>query len=353
MWQGREIVACTLAFLAGNVLGDVLSFPPSVYLVLSVLFAAISLLRPSWAWLLACFVMLGAGSVQLGRMPPAAADTALAEWAARCKSAFSNWLGGMLPAGDELSVLQALSIGEKGSLSRDLKAAYRGSGAMHLLALSGLHVGLIYALLVQLFRPLGGFRPARLFRSVCILGALWAYAVITGLSASISRAVLMITVYESSMFLSGDRDGLAALSGSALLLMILRPEIPRDLGFQLSYTAVLSILLFHPWMKNRLQTRSRLLSRIWELLSVSLCCQATCGVLAWWYFGSFPSYFLLTAILAIPLATLALYAIVAAVAFAGLARLAPFLLPFSETLFRLLGRLLHILNTVVRLIAGL
>ena len=231
---------------------------------------------------------------------------------------------------------------------------------MHLLALSGLHVGLIYGLLAWLLRPLGGYRAARWVRSLLILGLLWTYALITGLSASISRAVLMITIYEVSALLSGDRDALSALAGSALLLMLLRPELPRDIGFQLSYTAVLSILLFYPWMKTRLQTRSRLLSRVWELLSVSLCCQATCGVFAWLYFGTFPRYFLLTTLLAIPLTTFVMYAGAAAIATAALSSLVSgtswFTAVFdglSNLAADILYRLLHLLNTLIHLIASL
>ena len=252
-----------------------------------------------------------------------------------------------------LAVFRALAIGDRVALTRDLKAAYRVSGAMHLLALSGLHVGLIYALLAWLLRPLGGSRPARLLRSAVILLSLWSYALITGLGASISRAVLMITFYEIAGLLSGDRDGLTALAGSAFLLTVFDPEAPRDIGFQLSYTAVLSILLLHPRLKGLLQTRSRLLARIWELLSVSLCCQATCGVLAWLYFGTFPRYFLLTTLLAIPLATAVMYSIAAAVASAGLSSLLPALSPLATASSSLLHWLLRILNAVIRLIAEL
>ena len=353
MRQGRDIIGCTLAVLAGNLLGDRLTLPPFLYLSLSLGFAFVSARWPRRPLLLVCFVMLGAAAVQVGRLPTAAGPSALTAWAADCKTAFAAWLGRLLPAGDELSVLQALSIGDKSGLDRDLRAAYRDSGAMHLLALSGLHVGLIYALLVRLLAPLGGHRAARLLRSGLILGALWTYAVITGLSASISRAVLMITFYEVSGLLSGDRDALSALFGSALLLMFLRPESPRDIGFQLSYTAVLSILLLHPWLKGLLQTRSRLLKRIWELLSVSICCQATCGLLAWHYFGTFPRYFLLTTLLAIPLTTASMYTIAATLATAALSSLLPFLTPLSSLSLHALTSLLHLLNTVIRLISEL
>ena len=353
MRQGRDIVGCTLAVLAGNILGDVLTLPPLLYLLLALGFACVSVRWPKRMLLLACFVLLGAAAVQVGRMPQAAGPSALTQWAAACKAAFSAWLGGLLPEGDELAVLRALSIGDKADLSRDLRAAYRESGALHLLALSGLHVGLIYALLLRLLAPLGGHPAARLLRSGLILAALWTYALVTGLSASISRAVLMITFYEISGLLSGDRDAIAALFGSALLLMLFRPESPRDIGFQLSYTAVLSILLLHPWLKSRLQTRSRLLTRVWELLCVSLCCQATCGVLAWFYFGTFPRYFLVTTILAIPLTTAAMYTIAATLTVTSLSTLLPFLTPVSTLAAEALHWLLHLLNTVLRLIAEL
>ena len=353
MWQGRQIVWCTLAVLAGNLLGGVLPLPPLAFLVLASLAAVAVIRQLRKAGLLLCFALLGAAAVQVGRMPPATGPSALMRWAAGCKGAFSAWLGGLLPEGDELAVLRALSIGDKTGLPRDLRAAYRESGAMHLLALSGLHVGLLYALLVRLLAPLGGHRVAQLLRSGLILAALWAYALVTGLSASISRAVLMITFYEISGLLSGDRDGLTALFGSAFLLMLFRPEAPRDIGFQLSYTAVLSILLLHPWLKVRLQTRSKLLTRVWELLCVSLCCQATCGVLAWYYFGTFPRYFLVTTLVAIPLTTAAMYTIATAVTAAAATALLPFLSPLSAAAATALEWLLRLLNTVIRLIADL
>lgn len=317
MWQGREIILCTLALLAGNLLGDALSLPPLVYLLLSVVFALVAWRRPQLLWILACLLWLGAAGVQAGRMPRPGPPPALTLWAAGCKASFSAWLGTLLPAGEEQAILRALAIGDRSGLSRELRAAWRDSGAMHLLALSGLHVGLLYALLHRLLSLLGGSRPVRLLRSVVVLGLLWTYALITGLSASIARAVLMITFYEISVFVTGGRDGLSALAGSAFLLMLFDPESPRDIGFQLSYTAVLSILLLHPRLKRLLHTRSRLLTRVWELLSVSLCCQATCGLLAWFYFGNFPAYFLLTTLLAIPLTTLVMYTILAASATAA------------------------------------
>lgn len=368
MWQGRELILCTLALLAGNLLGDALALPPLVYLLLSFVFAVTAWRYPRLFLLLTCLSWLGAAGVQVGRMPRPGPPPALSLWAAGCKASFSAWLGTLLPAGEEQAILRALAIGDRSGLSRELRAAWRDSGAMHLLALSGLHVGLLYALLSRLLSLLGGSRPARLLRSVIVLGLLWTYAFITGLSASIARAVLMITFYEISAYVSGSRDGLSALAGSAFLLILFDPESPRDIGFQLSYTAVVSILLIHPRLKRLLHTRSRLLIRVWELLSVSLCCQATCGVLAWFYFGNFPVFFLLTTLLAIPLTTAVMYTIVAAAATAAVSSavssatasvssaasfFAPFLDRLSDLTIQVLTWLLQILNTLIHLIASL
>lgn len=352
-------MCCALAFLAGNVAGDALPLPAFLYLASALLFSLMLLWRPRLAWALLCLVLLGAAGVQVGRMPGRAGVAALTRWAGDCQASFSGWISALVPDADAQGVLRALTIGDRGGLSRDLRDAYRDSGAMHLLALSGLHVGLVYALLRQLLAPLGGLPAVRLLRSLVVLGFLWTYAVITGLSASIVRAVLMISFYELSTWLSGGRDALTALAGSAFLLILFRPESPRDIGFQLSYAAVLSILLLHPRLNACLQTRSRLLGKLWELLSISICCQATCGVLAWLYFGTFPRYFLLTTLLAVPLTPAVLYAAAAAVAAAALASLcsgcllASFTAILSTTANTILQTLLQLLNTLIRLIATL
>lgn len=353
------MVLCTLVFLTGNLIGGRLAFPPHVYLVLALIFSVAALRRPRFSWLLLCLALLGAASVQVGRMPVPAGPSALVCWAARRKALFSAWLAGLVPEPEAQGVLRALAIGDRSGLSRDLRNAYRDSGAMHLLALSGLHVGLVYALLRRLLVPLGGRRAIRLLRSIVTVGFLWFYAVITGLGASIVRAVLMITLYELSDWVSGGNDPLTTLSASAFLLVLFRPEAPRDIGFQLSYSAVLSILLLHPWLNARLRTRSRLLAGVWEMLSIGICCQAMCGVLAWLYFGTFPRYFLLTSVLAVPLTTVVMYAVAAAVAAAALAPLCSGILPaacaaaLTGATNAALRALLHLLNTLIRQISTL
>lgn len=352
MWKGRYIVFCALAFFAGNALGDFISFPPFVWLLLSVAVAGMCLLRPSQASFALAFAALGAFGVQAGRMPPAASPSAISLWAAGMKDRFSAFLETILPPGDELSILKALAIGDKSEISRSLKADYRASGAMHLLALSGLHVGIIYGITALVLRPLGGGRHARRLRSAVTLSFLWLFALVSGLSASIFRAVMMITIYELSDHISGERDGLTALAASALIATLLDPESPRDIGFQLSYSAMAAIFVIFPRLRKLLRTRSGLLQRIWDMIAVSISCQATCGLLAWFYFGTFPRYFLLTAILAVPVATAVMYAAAAALATAWLpaSGIAGAVASFTDSVLR---NLLHALNWVITAIASL
>ena len=353
MRKGRGILIFALVFTAGDLLGGALTLPPVFYLLSAAAACASAILLRekvgdtcTFSVLLLAALLLGAATCQVGRMPPSPPESAIRAAASRARADFSLYLGTILPEGDELAVARALAIGDKGSLTRDLRAVYRESGAMHLLALSGLHVGIIYGILSLVLSPLGGGRLRRL-RVAVILGFLWVFAVISGLSPSILRAVLMITLFEISQFFSGQRNGPAALAFSAVLSILLNPEAPRQLSFQLSYSAVTGIYLVYPRLRLLLSTRSRLLGYVWNVACISISCQLTCGVLSYIYFGTFPRYFLVTNLLAIPLATVVMYALAAALL--GAVAL-PFLRPLlSATLLHSLRLLNHILSIIASL----
>lgn len=340
-----------LAFVAGDFLGGAVTLPPVFYLLAAIAAAVFSLFFKNntirFALLMAAAAMLGAAACQVGRMPPQAAEPALQAAAGRTRAAFSAYLGTILPEGDELAVARALAIGDKGSLTRDLRAIYRDSGAMHLLALSGLHVGIIYGILSLALSPLGGGRHLRRLRVALILSFLWVFAIISGLSPSILRAVMMITFFEISQFFSGTRNGPAALALSAILSVLLNPEAPREISFQLSYSAVIGIYLIYPRLRLMLSTRSRLLGYAWTTACLAISCQLTCGVLAYFYFGTFPRYFLVTNILAVPLATLVMYSLAATL-------LSSVALPSVKIwLAGTLTFALRLLNSILEVIAGL
>ena len=297
-----------MAFLAGDLLGGWIPFPAGGYLAAALGCAAASLARRRPALILLTFLLLGATAVQTARLP---GRTAAQGWLeTRCRNAqksCSRRLEELLPGGSERAVVKALAIGDKVELDRATRKSYRASGASHLLALSGLHVGILYKLLVALFFPFGGNRHIRRLRTIAILGFLWFFALLSGMSSSISRAVLMITLYEGATLADRPRDGWNALAISALLITIFRPEAPREIGFQLSFFACVGIFGLYPYLKGLLHTRIRPLTAIWNGAALAISCQAATFLPVWLYFRSFPAYFLITNLLTLPLVTATLW----------------------------------------------
>ena len=208
---------------------------------------------------------------------------------------------------DESATLIALTIGEKSLLSRDTKNAYSNSGTMHLLAVSGLHVGFIYTFLSIILSFLGNTRFSMVLRMVVISATLWIYTAIVGFSPSITRAAIMATIYEMCKILERNGSGLNALSISALLITLFRPQSLFELGFQLSFISILSIILIYPRINAALVTKSKVIGYIWTTLSMSVACQIGTSMITICTFNYFPTYFLITNLIAVPLSALILY----------------------------------------------
>ena len=297
-----------MAFLSGDLLGGWLSLPAGGYLAAALGCAAITLFKRRFAFILLTFLLLGAAAIQTARLP---GRTAAHGWIeTRCRDAqkaCSRRLEKLLPGGRERAVVKALAIGDKQELDRATRQSYRASGASHLLALSGLHVGILYKLLAALFFPFGGNRRLRRFRSLAVLGFLWFFALLSGMSSSISRAVLMITIYEGAALADRPRDGWNALAISALLITLFHPEAPREIGFQLSFSACIGIFGLYPHLKGWFRSRIPPLTAIWNGAALAISCQAATFIPVWLYFRSFPVYFLITNLLTLPLVTATLY----------------------------------------------
>lgn len=308
MRQGRYIVLCAAAFLCGDLLGGWIPLPAWVSLSAALGCAAGAFFRRCRPLVLLAFALLGAAAIQTARLP---GHTEVQNWIeARCRTAqraCSRRLESLLPSGNERAVVKALTIGDKQELDRVTKKNYRTSGASHLLALSGLHVGILYKLLVALFFLFGGNPRIRRIVRMAVLGFLWFYALLSGMSASISRAVLMITIYEGAAFANRPRDGWNALAISAMVITLFNPEAPREIGFQLSFGACVGIFGLYPHLKGLLRTRIRPLAAIWNGAALAISCQAATCVPVWLYFRSFPRYFLITNLLTLPLVTATLY----------------------------------------------
>ena len=207
-------------------------------------------------------------------------------------------------------IVQALLTGDRSGLSRETTAAFRASGASHILALSGLHLGIIYLIIRRLFGFLGNAPTARLGRCAATLVATAFYTLMTGAGPSTVRAFLFICVSEWSTLSPGrKRDPARTLLLALTLQLALTPRVITGVGFQLSYLAMLGIATLLP----RLQAwypapRTRLdrfdpMRKIWNAAALALSCQAFTAPLAWLRFHTFPPYFLLTNLLALPLSS--------------------------------------------------
>jgi len=213
-------------------------------------------------------------------------------------------------APDEFAVLAALTLGYKEELDPEIMLHYSASGAMHILSVSGLHVGVIFlivnSLVSMLFRKPSTILP----KTACIILALWLYAFITGLSPSVIRASAMFSMVTLGKALGRQAQIYNTISSTAFILLLLNPSYLWDVGFQLSYTAVLGIVYFQPQLSPLLAVSNKALKWLWDLTSVSLAAQLGTLPLALFYFNQFPNYFLLTNYIAIPLSTFVIYAAV-------------------------------------------
>lgn len=213
--------------------------------------------------------------------------------------------------GDEFAVLAALTLGSKDALHPELRQNYTTSGGMHILAVSGLHVGVIYIVLSFLFRFLNRKPQLKLFKAVIIVLLLWCYALITGLPPSVIRSTLMFSLIAIGAGLERKSQIYNTISFSAFVMLIINPDYLFDVGFQLSYSAVVSIVYFQPKIKNWFAITNKPLRWAWELTAVSLAAQIGTAAFSIYYFHQFPNYFLITNFVAIPFATFIIYGAVA------------------------------------------
>lgn len=209
--------------------------------------------------------------------------------------------------GQDYAVLVALTLGEKSFLSQETKDDYSISGASHVLALSGLHLGIIYALFTFLL-----FRwRKRWLAQLLVLTLIWAYVVLVGFSPSVVRSAVMLTLCSLGLLLNRGGFSLNTLSLAAIVMLCANPLTLFDLGFQMSFLAVLGILLFVPLFSKMVSEKflfsHRCVAWVWNMVVVSVSAQLLIFPLVAYHFGRFSSYFLLSNFIAIPCATLLLY----------------------------------------------
>ena len=247
---------------------------------------------------------------------------------------------------DALGVMAAVVLGEKRALSADTRAIYADAGASHLLALSGLHVGIIYGFLAfVLHRVLR--RRMRWMCDMLILGLLWLFALLVGMPPSVLRAVVMCTLYAIGQWISRDSAPLHVLSLAAMSMLVVRPLYLFDVSFQLSFMAMAGIFAVVPPLERllRCSTPCALVTYPMSVVCMSLAAQLGTFPLVLYYFGTFPTYFLLTNLIAVPALTLVL---LLTLLWWGMALVR---IPLSVYLGELLQSLVHGVNHVLACIA--
>lgn len=196
----------------------------------------------------------------------------------------------------------ALLLGQKESLGKEVKQAYSATGTQHILAVSGLHVGIIYSILLL---PLSFFKQKgqALQKSylILVLCLIWIYALMTGFSPSVVRAVVMFSLVTLGQMRKRKPSIWNILAFSALLLLVLDPTIQTDLGFQLSYLAVAGIVGLQPILLRMWAPSNRVLDYFWQMATVTLAAQLITSPLTVHYFHTFPTYFLVANLLIVPL----------------------------------------------------
>ena len=201
---------------------------------------------------------------------------------------------------DELAIIQALLLGQKQDISKEVYEDYAAAGAIHILAISGLHVGIILLILNWLFKPLNLVKYGQFLKTVLLISLLWGFAILAGLSPSVVRAVTMFSFIAIGMQMRRKTSVLNSLFISLFILLLVNPYFIFQVGFQLSYLAVFAIVSLQPKLFKLWQPKFKITRYFWGLLCVSIAAQIGVLPLSLFYFHQFPSLFFLSNLVVLP-----------------------------------------------------
>ncbi|MEP5339964.1 MAG: ComEC/Rec2 family competence protein [Algibacter sp.] len=202
---------------------------------------------------------------------------------------------------DELAIINALLLGQRQDISEAVYSSYTNAGVIHILAVSGLHIGIILMLLNFVLKPLEHFKKGKLIKIILILFILWSFAIIAGLSASVTRAATMFSIVAIGMNLKRPTNIFNTLAISVFILLLVKPVFLFDVGFQLSYMAVLAIVIIDPLLYKLWKPKNKIVNFYWHTLTVTVSAQLGILPLSLYYFHQIPSLFFISNLVIIPL----------------------------------------------------
>lgn len=209
--------------------------------------------------------------------------------------------------GREFAVGAALILGYTDEIDPEIMRAYAGSGALHVLSVSGLHVGIMYVVVAYFLSFLDKIKRGNIIKAIILLAFLAFYAMITGLSPSVLRASVMFGFIVIARSLNYHTNIYNTLAVSAISLLIYDPYLVMQVGFQLSYLAVIGIVAIQPLLVDLWEPKTKAMKWVWEISCVSMAAQIATAPLGFLYFHQFPVYFMISNIIVIPLSTGILY----------------------------------------------
>ena len=330
-----DMAALCLPFTAGAAAGAALAGAAVGFAAGAVLAAAAGLLafvsvrrRSGLLPYCALFFLLGFFCYLSAVLRPAAGPGPVGRYAASALAGLRRLIASIGFAHDSTgSLIAALLTGDRSGLTAEQTAAFRGSGASHILALSGLHLGVIYLIVSKILSVFGNSIPARRIRSILTILLAGAFTLATGAGPSIVRAFLFILIHETCAMLPERRTSpLRTLMMALTIQVALKPQVITTLGFQLSYLAMTGITVLYPrlaaWYPDGFSLAAR---RIWQGAALAVSCQIFTAPLVWIRFHSFPKYFILTNLLALPMTSALMAASIATLALQAFGACPPFL----------------------------
>lgn len=201
---------------------------------------------------------------------------------------------------DELAIINALLLGQRQDISQDIQNSYANAGAIHILAVSGLHVGIVLLLLNFVLKPIEYVKHGKILKVIAILVLLWSFAIIAGLSASVTRAVTMFSIIAIAMHWKRPTNIYNTLAISMFILLLFKPTFLLDVGFQMSYLAVIAIVAIQPLIYRLWTPKLKPVDYLWQIFTVTIAAQFGVVPISLYYFHQFPSLFFVSNLVIIP-----------------------------------------------------